>query len=101
MLNGKYYCELTEGFTIHRGTLTLREDDGTLSGKMFPAGTFWAEAPFRNGLIDGNKFSFTANWGTACQSFSMDVCGEVDGDKVSGTAKAFGKEYALCGTRTE
>ena len=100
-MNGKFYCELTEGYTIHRGTLTLREDGDTLSGKMFPAGEFWAEAAFRNGKIDGNKFCYTAHWGTACQSYSMDVCGEVDGDKVTGTAKCLGKEYTLCGTRTE
>ena len=100
-MNGKFYCELTEGYTIHRGTLTLREDGGTLSGTMFPAGEFWAYAPFRNGKIDGNKFCFTAHWGTACQSYSMDVEGEVTYDKICGTAKAYGKEFVLSGTRTE
>ena len=65
------------------GTMKLFEQDGMLKGSMFPL-YFWLDSPFRDGKVDGNRFSFTVHFSTPCQQYSMDVEGEVNGDELTG-----------------
>lgn len=98
--NGVYSAELTMngGKLCKRGKLTLRLDGNELKGTMFPT-MFWLDSPFRSGKVDGNHFSFTVHWSTPCQQYSMDIEGTLDGDKISGTAKAPIGTYTLTAVR--
>ena len=105
MVDGKYQCCMTQKFHggINRkyGDLTLRTDEkGTLSGSMFPP-TFWLNASFSYGKMDGDQFSFTVHFGTPCQQFSMDVKGCADGSALTGTVSSPMGEFVLEGKKYE
>lgn len=102
MVDGVYQCCMYQKFHggINRryGEVTLRSDEkGALSGTMFPT-MFWLNASFSYGKTEGNRFSFTACWGTPCQQFSMDVSGEADGKTLKGTVHSPMGDYVLEGT---
>lgn len=104
-VNGKYKCVCTtrtdDGLgqvLSHYGDMVLYEQDGDLKGEMF-ATFFWLHSPFRNGKVDGNKFSFTVYFATPCQQYAMQVEGEVNGDTVTGTATNPMGTCELTGTR--
>lgn len=106
MVDGRYMCsiiytdEATGNSLRHNGELYMYQQDGMLKGIMFPT-FFWLSTPFIGGVVDGNRFTFTANWATPCQQFSMDVNGEVNGDVVAGICKTDVGNYILTGRRKE
>lgn len=89
-VSGIYQCEVMIDNDMQQklrsyGIMKLYESDGMLKGSMFPP-YFWLDSGFRDGKVDGNKFSYTVHWSTPCQQFSMDVEGEVNGDILTGKA---------------
>ena len=101
MTEGQYYCECKKDNVIHRGVLTLKENDGVLSGIMFPATSFWQETVFGGGKMQNGSFSFSAYWGTPCQQYSMDVCGKSDGDNITGSCMTPEGLFSLTGYRID
>ncbi|UCF21113.1 MAG: hypothetical protein JSU87_06930 [Gemmatimonadota bacterium] len=69
-----------------RGTMTRKvtfEQDGSkLSGTME---TQMGAAPIKNGLVEGNKISFTVEFSRGERSFEMTYQGTVEGDTAKGT----------------
>ena len=99
-MNGTYKCCMTQRFKggINRryGKMTLVNNNGVLSGSMFPT-MFWLNSSFSYGKCDGKNFSFTAHWGTPCQQFSMDVEGIAENGKITGKVFSPMGEYELTG----
>lgn len=100
-LTGKYDCVIYQeqlGLPLRKyGVLELKEQNGKLSGKMFPR-YFWLESPFRGGTCSGDEFEFDVYFATPCQQYAMHVKGSVKGDQLegelqdpTGTAKLIGK----------
>ena len=102
MLSGTYKCLITQTFNggVLRkyGKLILRQENGSLSGSMFPP-MFWLNSTFSYGKTDGKNFSFTVSWGTPCQQFSMNVEGVSDGENIIGHVYSPMGEYTLEGKR--
>jgi len=101
MIDGSYYIKCTNftGNQSHSGTIKLYQQDGELKGVMIPVTSFWITSTFRGGKVDGDKFEFTAYWNTPCQQYAMDVKGEVNGDKITGTTNNPAGLYTFEGTR--
>jgi hypothetical protein len=103
-VEGIYSCSLkysdpAKGISLsHYGILKMYQDENQLKGSMFPS-FFWLDSPFRGGKTEGNHFSFTVYFATPCQQYSMDVAGELEGNKITGSASNVTGRYMLEGER--
>lgn len=102
-IDGTYAVELRQkspnGSDLRSfGEMELFMDGEQLKGTMFPT-YFWMQHCFRRGTFDGKKFEFTVYYSTPCQQWESHVCGELDGDNITGTASAPLGNYALTGHR--
>jgi len=63
-------------------TLTLKQDGNKVTGSIKgPAGTF----PFEDGVLNGNKLTFSINLVVAGRKIHRDYAGTVDGETITGT----------------
>jgi hypothetical protein len=71
-----------------RGTMTRKvtfeQDGSSLNGTME---TQMGTVPIQNGLVEGNKISFTVVFSRGDRSFEMTYSGTVDGDTAKGTVQ--------------
>jgi hypothetical protein len=74
--------DITMGTVVR--TLTLQQDGSKITGSIKgPAGVFALE----DGVINGNKISFSADLTVQGRKVHRDYAGTVDGDSITGTVK--------------
>src|SRR5690348_10485406 len=74
--------DITMGTVVR--TLILKQEGNKITGSMKgPAGTF----PLKDGVIEGNKISFSLDLTVQGRMVHRDYAGTVDGDSISGTVK--------------
>ena len=76
--------------------LTLKADGTKLSGH---ANAMGIESDVKEGTVDGNSFAFKVEGNGPLGHMVLDIQGVVEGDKISGTAKAGRMKARFEGTR--
>ena len=76
-LDGKYNIRLKTPLGHMKAVVTMEEKDGKVSGNITCMASV---APFENGVVDGNKFSFSAIMPTPLGKIKFDMSGSVEGD---------------------
>jgi len=95
-VDGKYNITLQSPMGAQPAELELKSSGGTLTGTQSARGNSMEIA---NGKVDGNNVSWSVNI-TQPMPITLEFSGTVDGDKISGNAKAgaFGS-FPFSGTR--
>ena len=83
-VDGKYNITINSPMGAQKATLELKADGATLTGTQAAAQGSMAIA---NGKVDGNNVSWSVNI-TQPMPITLEFSGTVDGDKISGNAKA-------------
>lgn len=83
-ISGEYSVTVDTPIGQQEGSLTLKEENGSLSGTLTNSkGTF----DFSDGTVDGNEVHFTTKIKTPMGRLKAKVSGKVDGDRFEGKAK--------------
>lgn len=97
MIDGTYQAKVETPIGVKQGTLTLREQNGALTGVLHVLG---GDTAIQNGKLEGDSVSFSGTLqvpflGALPYSFT----GVYAGDAISGTAHTKMGEIAIEGSR--
>ncbi len=89
-IDGTYQGKVTGPLGSTDCTLTIKADGTKLTGHASAMGI---ESEVKNGVVDGNSFSFQAEGNGPIGHMVLDIQGVAEGDGISGTVK-FGRMKA-------
>lgn len=96
MVEGIYELILKTPMGAKKGELVLKVDGGSLNGSIIVKGK---ENPFEGGTVDGDSFTFSGELNSSVGKMAYDTHGIVDGDTLTGEAKAKKGTLKLNGKR--
>ena len=95
-VDGKYQVILKTPMGAKRGELTLKSEDGILTGSMIALGKDNAIMP---GTANDDEFQFSGELRTAVGKLAYECSGKVEGNVITGTAQTKKGNLAMSGKR--
>lgn len=96
MITGNYSVSLQTPMGLEKGTLTLNEVNGKLTGTLKAMGS---STPIINGTADGNHFSFSGMVRKLFMSIDYRASGVIEDNKLTAAADTRYGKFTITGNR--
>lgn len=95
-MNDTFSISMNTPMGVKKGTITLTEENGALSGSIRTMGS---KSTFRDGIITGNSFEFSGVLNAGFFRFRYHAKGRIEGDTLQATAVTNSGTFQIRGTR--